>query len=144
MKNPYLSLLKTSWKYAGNQKRRFVFIYILLITASVFLALHPVLYGWFIDKLQQDPGSIIQYTWIFAGSFLGLKLMEWAFHGPARVMERKLAFSIGHSYLGDLYHKVLHLPAGWHQENHSGSSINRLRKGHEALRNFYQTGFAYL
>lgn len=144
MKNPYLYLLKTAWKYAGDQRRKFVLIYTLLITASVILTMHPVLYGWFIGKLQQQPDKIIYFAWIFAASFLGLKLAEWAFHGPARVMERKLAFTIGHNYLGDLYHKVLHLPVGWHQENHSGSTINRLRKGYEALRNFYQTGFAYL
>lgn len=144
MNNPYLNLLKTSWKYAGKQKRRFILIYMLLFTATIIVALHPILYGWFVDKLQQEPDDILRYTWIFAGSFMALKLTEWTFHGPARVMERKLAFSIGHNYLGDLYHKVLHLPAGWHQENHSGSTINRLRKGYEALRNFYQTGFSYL
>jgi ABC-type multidrug transport system fused ATPase/permease subunit len=59
-------------------------------------------------------------------------------------MERQLAFHVSRNYLEEIYHKVLHLPVKWHQEHHSGSTISRLRKAYEALRDFFQQGFIYL
>jgi ABC-type multidrug transport system fused ATPase/permease subunit len=46
--------------------------------------------------------------------------------------------------LQELYHKALYLPVRWHQDNHSGATINRIRKAYEALRDFFQNGFEYL
>jgi ABC-type multidrug transport system fused ATPase/permease subunit len=59
-------------------------------------------------------------------------------------MERQLAFNMGRNFLQESYHKALHLPVRWHQENHSGSTINRIRKAHEALQGFFEHGFEYL
>jgi ABC-type multidrug transport system fused ATPase/permease subunit len=44
----------------------------------------------------------------------------------------------------ELYHKTLRLPVKWHQDHHSGSIINRVRKAHEALRGFFERGFEYV
>jgi ABC-type multidrug transport system fused ATPase/permease subunit len=44
----------------------------------------------------------------------------------------------------ELYHQALHLPVKWHQDNHSGATINRIRKAYEALKHFFQDGFMYL
>jgi ABC-type bacteriocin/lantibiotic exporter with double-glycine peptidase domain len=59
-------------------------------------------------------------------------------------MERKLAFEVSKNFMDEYYAKVLSLPLDWHQENHSGSTISRLRKSYEALRDFFQQGFVYL
>lgn len=59
-------------------------------------------------------------------------------------MERELAFHISKNYLDDLYKQLIHLPVAWHKDNHSGSTINRLRKAYTALRDFFQAGFIYL
>ena len=88
MPNPYVLLMKTAWRYARKEKKRFVQIYCLFILASVVSAMNPLLYGWFINTIQQKGISQMHYVWIFAGLFLLLKLMEWGFHGPARIMER--------------------------------------------------------
>src|SRR5690606_30073343 len=80
----------------------------------------------------------------YVAGFLGLRLLEWCFHGPARVMERELAFHVSKNFIDDLYQKVLHLPAKWHQDNHSGSTISKLQKAYTALRDFFQNGFIYL
>lgn len=144
MRNPYLSLLRTAWKYARDEKRRFVLIYTMFVIANVIVAMNPLFYGWFINELQQHGTAVLNTGWIYVAGFLGLRLLEWMFHGPARVMERQLAFNVGRNFLDVLYHKVLHLPVKWHQEHHSGSTISRLRKAHEALRDFFQHGFIYL
>lgn len=144
MQNPYLSLLRTAWKYARRQRKRFILIYSMFLVANIVVAMNPLFYGWFINGLQKKGVEALHTAWIYVAGFLALRLMEWMFHGPARVMERQLAFHISRNFLDEFYHKVLHLPVQWHQENHSGSTVSRLRKAYEALRDFFQNGFIYL
>jgi ATP-binding cassette subfamily B protein len=144
MRNPYIAMLRTAWKYAREKKSRFILIYSMFVVSNIIVALNPLFYGWFINQLQLKGSDVLNTGWLYVGGFLCLRLAEWLFHGPARVMERKLAFHVSSNFLDSLYHKVLHLPVKWHQENHTGSTINRLRKAHEALRDFFQNGFIYL
>ncbi|MES2732728.1 MAG: ABC transporter ATP-binding protein [Bacteroidota bacterium] len=144
MPNPYLSLLGTAWQYARRERKRYVLVYALFALANILAAIHPLLYGWFVNSLQREGAQVMSYAWLYVGGFLGLRLLEWCFHGPARVMERQLAFNLSRNFLDELYHQILHLPVKWHQDHHSGATINRLRKGYEALKNFFQNGFMYL
>jgi ATP-binding cassette, subfamily B, bacterial len=144
MRNPYISLLKKSWNYAQKDRPKFVAIYTMFVGANLIIALNPILYGWFVDDLQRNGTAALSTGYIYIACFLGLRLVEWAFHGPARVMERKLAFRVGKNYLDELYSKVISLPVAWHNENHSGATISKLRKAHEALRDFFQNGFIYM
>ncbi|MEZ0484226.1 ABC transporter ATP-binding protein [Fibrella aquatica] len=144
MKNPYVALLRTAWQYARNQKGRYLGVYFLFICANLVGAAHPLLFGWFVDRIQRDAGAVIPATLQFGGLFLGLKLLEWAFHGPARVWERQLAFDVSRNFMQELYHQTLHLPVAWHKANHSGATINRINKAYSALKSFFQNGFTYL
>lgn len=144
MPNPYISLLKTAWKYARRERKKYLLVYIMFLLANVIFSLNPVLFGWFIGKIQEDAAHLPRYTFIFAASYFGLKFLEWCFHGPARVMERQLAFNLSRNFLQERYHQALHLPVKWHQDNHSGAVINRIRKAYEALKEFFERGFMYL
>ncbi|MDQ3394016.1 MAG: ABC transporter transmembrane domain-containing protein, partial [Bacteroidota bacterium] len=144
MRNPYFSMLGTSWTYAREERKRYILIYTMFIAANLVVAMFPLWYGWFVNGLQREGVNILKNAWMYAGGFLALKLTEWAFHGPARVMERKLAFNISKNFLDDLYHKVLHLPLDWHKDHHSGATINRIKKAYDALRAFFQNGFICL
>lgn len=144
MRNPYVSLLATSWRYARQQKNRYLLVYGMFIMSNLVLALQPILYGWFVQSLQTKGTEVLKNVWWYAGAYIGLNLLEWAFHGPARVMERKLAFDLSRNFLDELYHQSLHLPIRWHQDHHSGATINRIRKAYEALKDFFQNGFMFL
>lgn len=144
MNNPYLTLLRTAWSFTRTEKRRYVLVYSLFVLANVLGALHPLLFGWFIGAVQRQNTAVMTVVWQYAGAYMGLKLLEWCLHGPGRVMERELAFTVSRNFLADLYHQTLHLPVGWHKEHHSGATINRIRKAYEALKNFFQSGFVYL
>lgn len=144
MQNPYIALLRTAWTYARQEKRQYILVYFLFVMANVVSALRPLLFGWFIGKLQQQETAILQLVWLYAGGYMGLELLEWAFHGPARVMERQLAFNLSRNFLDELFHQTLHLPVGWHKDHHSGATINRIRKAYDALKTFFQDGFIYL
>ncbi|MEO6287982.1 MAG: ABC transporter ATP-binding protein [Dyadobacter sp.] len=144
MNNPYISLLATAWRYARQQRKRYLLIYGMFVMANIVLAMNPLLYGWFIQSFQKDPDAALDNVWLYAGGYFALMLLEWAFHGPARVMERKLAFDLSRNFLDEMYHQALHLPIKWHQDHHSGATINRIRKAYEALRDFFQNGFMFL
>jgi ATP-binding cassette subfamily B protein len=144
MPNPYISLLKTAWKYARQERKKYLLVYVLFFLANLTFSLNPVLFGWFIGKIQQDSAQLPRYVFLYAGAYFALKLLEWALHGPARIMERQLAFNLSRNFLRERYHQALHLPVKWHQDNHSGSVINRIRKAYESLKEFFERGFMYL
>lgn len=144
MANPYISLMRTAWHYARHEKKQYVITYALFVLASGTFAMFPLLYGWFINNIQKSGANHLRYAWLYGGIYLLMKIIEWAFHGPARVLERKLAFNLSRNFLQELYHQTLHLPVRWHQDHHSGSTINRIRKAYEALKEFFQNGFMYM
>lgn len=142
--NPYLSLLGTAWHYSRNGKKKYVLIYSLFICASLVNALFPLLFGWFIGRLQKDIHQVWHYALLYVAAYIILKFVYWCFHGPARMMERTLAFHLSRNFLQEKYHQVLHLPVKWQQDHHSGATINRVRKAYEALREFFDRGFIYI
>ena len=144
MANPYISLLRTAWRYARKERKRYVLVYAMFVASAIISASYPLLLGWFINKIQRDTQQVLHYAFLYAASYFGLKVLEWCFHGPARVMERELAFNLSRNFLQERYHQVLHLPVKWHQDHHSGATINRIRKAYEALKNFFDQGFMYL
>lgn len=144
MQFAYFYLLRTSWKYARNLKPRFILVYGMFLCNNIAAAAHPLIYGWFISALQREGARVIENTWLYITGFLALKLIEWVFFGPARIMERYLAFKISKNFMQETYHKVLHLPVKWHQDHHTGSTINKVRKAYEALKDFFQNGFIYM
>lgn len=119
-------------------------IYSMFILANTIASLSPILLGWFVNKLQHDTQHVLHYTLLYVGGYFCIRLLDWSLHGPARIMERNLAFHLSRNFLQEKYHQVLHLPARWHQDHHSGSTINRIRKAYEALREFFDKGFVYL
>jgi ATP-binding cassette, subfamily B, bacterial len=141
--NPYISLLKTAWRYAKNERKLYLLIYGLFLLANVVSSANHIAFGWFIGNLQKDSQNALQYVLWYALANIGLRILEWVFHGPARVIERTLAFNLSQNYLQEMYHQALHLPVKWHQDHHSGSTINRIRKAYEALKNFFQNGFMF-
>ncbi|GGB05024.1 ABC transporter ATP-binding protein [Puia dinghuensis] len=144
MANPYLSLLSTAWRYARNERKKYILVYFMFICANLVYSLNPILFGWFIGHLQQDFTHVWHYALLYVTGYIGIKFVQWCFHGPARIMERTLAFHLSRNFLQEKYHQVLHLPVKWQQDHHSGATINRVRKAYEALREFFDRGFMYM
>jgi ATP-binding cassette subfamily B protein len=144
MTNPYISLLRTAWRYARREKKKYVLVYAMFVMAYIVISLNPLLFGWFLDKLQHSTTGILHYALLYVAGYISIKFVQWCFHGPARVMERSLSFNLSRNFLQEKYHQVLHLPVKWHQDHHSGATINRVRKAYESLREFFDHGFMYV
>ncbi len=142
--NPYISLMKTAWKYAKEERKKYVFIYLRFAASNLVHALEPIIWGLFINQVQLQGAEIIHSAWLYVGAYLLIKLVDWYFHGIARVREMDLAFNISQNFLKELYFKSVHLPVQWHQDNHSGATINRIRKAYEALKKFFAHGYEYM
>jgi len=142
--NPYLFLLQVCWQYAGKMRFKYVLIYSAFAASNLVQAAVPIIWGMYINDLQQNGANALQRTWIFALAYIGIKLADWGFHGPARIVERKLAFFIAKNFMDEYYHKVLQLPVKWQQDHHSGEIINRIRKAYESVRSFFERGFEYV
>ena len=65
--NPYLSLLRTAWKYARGQRRRYLLIYGMFVLSNITVALFPILWGVFINEIQKQGMNIMRSVWIYAG-----------------------------------------------------------------------------
>jgi len=141
--NPYRYLLATAWRYAAGMHGRYILIYVMFTGVNLLISVHPILYGLFINHLQKGEEDLLQGSLIYVGLHVGLILAWWALQWPARLMERTMAFDISQRLLLETYDKIIHLPLAWHREHHSGDTINRARKGYEALKNFFDNGFAY-
>ncbi|ASK28845.1 ABC transporter [Chryseobacterium sp. T16E-39] len=144
MSNPYISLLRTAWQYARKERKKFLLVYSLYIIYNILFALSPLLFGWFVGKIQNNTDEVLYYAFIYGLAYFLLKLIQWSFDGPARIMERMLAFHLSSNFLQERYHQALHLPVKWHQDHHSGSTLNRIKKAYEALKEFFDTGFMYI
>jgi ABC-type multidrug transport system fused ATPase/permease subunit len=144
MTNPYISLLRTAWRYARREKKKYLLVYAMFVMAYIVISLNPLLFGWFLDKLQHSTSGILHYAFLYIAGYISIKFVQWCFHGPARVMERSLSFNLSRNFLQEKYHQVLHLPVKWHQDHHSGATINRVRKAYESLRDFFDHGFMYV
>jgi ABC-type multidrug transport system fused ATPase/permease subunit len=144
MKNPYISLLRSAWKYARSERKKLILVYLMFVGANVIFSMQPLLLGWFVNKAQTDTSRVLHFAFIYIGAYITLKLLEWSLHGPARIYERTLAFTISRNFIREKYHQVLHLSPKWHQDHHSGETINRIRKAYESLREFFDRGFTNL
>lgn len=146
MTNPYLSLLATAWRYARQERRRYVLVYTMFAGANIVFAAYPIIYGWLIERIQTGgaAANVLRDASVYAAIYLALKFAEWCLHGPARLMERQLAFNLSRNFLEEKFHQAVSLPVKWHQDHHSGATINRVRKAYEALRDFFEGGFLYI
>jgi ABC-type multidrug transport system fused ATPase/permease subunit len=141
--NPYKKLLGIAWGYAEGMRGRYVLIYLFFTGVNLLISLQPVIFGLFINHLQEGGDDLLRGTFIYLGLHMAIIFSYWSLQWPARLWERRMAFDISKRLLMEVYDKIIHLPLAWHREHHSGDTINRARKGYEALKNFFDNGFAY-
>ncbi|MBB4080289.1 ABC-type multidrug transport system fused ATPase/permease subunit [Lewinella aquimaris] len=141
--NPYQHLLSTSWHYARGMRGRYVLIYVMFTCVNLIVSVQPIIFGYFINYLQEGRGDLTAAAWIYGGAYMATILGFWAFQWPARLMERRMAYEISRRLLMETYDRVVHLPLEWHRRHHSGDTINRTRKAYEALKAFFDDGFVY-
>ena len=118
-------------------------IYVLFIIANLAVAFQPVVLAQIINTIQGGSAAMHDVL-MWAALYAVLNVVFWALHGPSRIVERWLGFVIFKRFVDSLYCKITEMPLRWHQDHHSGDTINRVNKAGRALFNFAQEQFSFI
>lgn len=139
----YFRLWREAWPYAGPKERRTIILYHVMYVASVSVQLlQPFLLGKLVNTLQNGGPTLLHDATVLLGLIILSTFGNWSFHGPGRVMEMKTSKKVHIAYIESCYRCLTELPLSWHQDHHSGSTINRIHTAGESLREFIGNGFS--
>jgi ATP-binding cassette subfamily B protein len=142
--NPLLFLFAKTWHYsAGNRANVVLFLAMFIVAELITLIFQPLVLANMMNVVQRDgiTRDSIGTLFLLLALILAIEILFWAFHGPARVLERVNAFSGRANYRGFLLRGVMTLPMEWHAEHHSGNTIDKIEKGTSALFEFAEGSF---
>ncbi len=136
-------LSRKAWKFSeGN--RHYVVLYIFLFTLANIIDLgFPLLVAKILNTIQeQGINSENLYRLLFYLSlFVVLTIGFWIFHGPARVIEIRNSFLVRANYKRYLLEGIMGLPPEWHDNHHSGNTIDKIEKSTTALYSYSTDSF---
>jgi len=141
---PILYLARLVWSNAGTH-RWLIAVYVLLFALAQCLSLtEPYLIGLLLNALQTNSAPSLHDVYVFVLAYLGLQIGFLAFHAPARIIERRVAFHVRGAYRSRLFHYGTQLSLKWHRDHHSGESIDRINRAATALHDFASNSFMVL
>ncbi len=118
----------------------------MFVIANLIILLPPLIFGAFVREIQNSgiTSDTMPYLLLLLGLLFFNEVAFWAFHGPARVIERAVAFWADINYRTHLLRGVLDLGLSWHGEHDSGDTIDKVNKAADALANFGRNTFQVL
>lgn len=147
-KSPIFYLLYTGWRYAGKHKPLFIAYLVMFAIAQSITLAEPFIIGKVINCVQEsatkgfsDSAKLEQNILTYLGWYFATQVGFWMFHGPARLVERFVAFHIKVNYKSEMFRKLTELPMQWHREHHSGESIDKINRATVALSEFFDNTF---
>jgi ATP-binding cassette subfamily B protein len=143
--NPLLYLFSQVWRWSENNRKKVVLFWFMFLCAElVDIALLPLVWSKVLNIIQVSGRVTSENIWSLVGllflSLLGTNVF-WFFHGKARVMETVNAFDNRLNYRKYLLNGILSLPLSWHNEHHSGDTIDKIEKGTSSIFNFAEGSF---
>ena len=141
---PLVQLYRHVWQHADGVRARMATALAMLGGSQMLKLAMPWMAAQAINSIQTAgiAGLAIAGRWI--AGILGLQMLVWAFHGPARVMERSVALRVRRSVADALYSRLTHAPLTWHERHHSGDLQHRVNQASGALSCFTESQFIYL
>ena len=137
-------LYSVLWTHARGMRGRLVLAISMLVAAQVIRLAIPWFFGCAVNALQQQGrDGVVRAGWYML-AMLGAATAAWVLHGPARVIERRVALYARENLADYLFARLLSLPLRWHEQNHSGETLHRLQNTCAALFGFAQNQFIYL
>src|SRR5690606_4837200 len=121
-------LLKKLWRFAGDRRRKIILYVGMIVVANSILLVGPIIFGAFIGEIQKhglNSENIFYLLFVLSG-MLFKEILFWLLHGPARVIERMVAFSAMLNYRRHLLEGLFDLRLTWHNEHDSGDTIDRV------------------
>jgi ATP-binding cassette subfamily B protein len=139
-----LHLYRDLWRLLRGERHIFVAAVLLLVAAQTVLLAVPVISGRALNALQLHGRDGLREAGFWLSTVLAVALSSWAFHGPARILERRAALTVRRRMAAALMERLFSLPLSWHSANHSGATAHRIQQSTLALSGFAQSQFIYL
>jgi ABC-type multidrug transport system fused ATPase/permease subunit len=143
MNESSIFLIKKLWLFAGNKRSKIIIFISMSIIANCIMLLGPVIFGAFIGEIQRNniSSNNIAYLLLLLSTMFLKEFCFWLLHGPARIIERMVAFSAMINYRRYLLGGLLDLRLSWHNEHDSGDIIDKINKASDGLFEFSQNVF---
>ena len=146
--NPLVYLARKDWEFSAGNRRKVVIFLMLFALANLVVFFEPIILAQVVNILQFDiakHGFVTYDGFTHICKWLSLmvisKLVFWACHGPARILEQNNAFLAKASFRRSILDGILHFPMQWHVEHHTGDTIDKVEKGANAIGNFSEDSF---
>lgn len=141
-RNAIAHLATVMWRNAEGC-RGWVVLYAVMAALAVLAGLVcPLVIAKLMNAVQTLSGdALVERSEWLLGLYVLLGLLFWALHGPARVIETTVAFTVKRAFQTRLFRKVTALPMSWHRDHHSGETIDQVAKASQALGDFTECGF---
>lgn len=142
--NPLVYLFSKKWKYSKDNRRNIYLYWTLFIVGNIStLFLEPFLTAKMMNVIQVEgiTASSIKTLFQLLGCFVLATIFFWACHAPARVVELVNAFKVRMNYRHHFIKGVFGLPLEWHNDHHTGDTIDKIEKGTTGLYNFAEDTF---
>ena len=142
---PVIFMFQKMWKYADSKKLILLFCGLFLIS-NVLLLAFPLIFEAILNEIQHNgvTENNINMLYLYILSFIGLSIVFWIFHGPARVLEGKNAVETEKNYQEKIIKNVLNQDLSWHTAKQSGDIIDKIGKGRTALFNFSRSFYNFI
>jgi ATP-binding cassette subfamily B protein len=140
---PTLFLFRKLWRFSPGRRRWIVLFVVMHIIANCILLIPPVVFGALIREAQLHgiTSANLPYVMGLLALLFASVPAYWAVHGPARVIERWVAFWAEMNYRRYLLGCVLDLGLTWHGNHHSGDTIDKVNKAGDGIASFGQNTF---
>jgi len=142
---PVVFMFKKMWKYTDSKKLIILFCTLFLISNLLLLSF-PLIFEHILNEIQHNgvTENNIHLLYSYILSFIGLSLIFWIFHGPARVLEGKNALETEKNYQEKVINNVLNQDLSWHTEKQSGDIIDKIEKGRSGIFNFSRSFYNFI
>ncbi len=137
-------MLKQLWGYSGEDKKKVVIFMIFHFISILGQLGKPLAFAMILNTLQKNTSTLIQDVVFWLSIYLICFFIFEIFHRAGRYIERFVAFRARKNFINSIYKHLRFLPLNWHNDNHSGSIIDRVNKASNALYYFGEMQFVYV
>ena len=149
--NPLIYLTKKVWQYSVGNRKNLVLYLSMFVMANAASLITPLIFAKIMNVIQEIitkkqllDGNDLLMLFLLMLLLPIIQLVFWAFHGPARVMERKNAFIAEANYKKFLLAGTMAFPMEWHVEHHTGDTSDKIERGSSSLFYFSENTFGFI
>ncbi|MES3004662.1 MAG: ABC transporter ATP-binding protein [Patescibacteria group bacterium] len=143
-KNAFTYLFGRMWKFSeGNRKKVVLYLVLSVMSELVNTFWSPLVMAAIMNILVTEGANLEKIIPIMLLLPLG-SFLSWSFHGPSRYLEEVNAFLARANYRKYQLQGVMDMPLKWHNEHHTGDTVDKLEKGASSIYEFSSESFQFV